>query len=188
MFQTTPTRLTISDKTITCRGVRTSSTASEADSAKCRKEPVRFDSFRFRTFRQFTGSVRFGSVNDLSQFDAARPAFFGRVVRPAVCVEGVAHFGVDEGIREHQCQQQNNQPNRTDKITNNNSNTTTTTTATTTTSTTSRLRDQDCYPALAPPKNPSSRDPWSVSYSKISNVALRRAAGASALLLAQLRS
>ena len=28
----------------------------------CRKEPIRFDSCRFRTFRNFIGSVRFGKV------------------------------------------------------------------------------------------------------------------------------
>ena len=31
-----------------------------------RKEPVRFDSFRFRTFRQFIGLVRFGSDKEIS--------------------------------------------------------------------------------------------------------------------------
>ena len=45
-----------------------------------RKEPVRFDSFRFRTFRKVFGSVRFGSDNYFPRFDAVRPAFFGRVV------------------------------------------------------------------------------------------------------------
>ena len=30
---------------------------------KCRKEPVRFDSFRLRTFQKLIGSVRFGSEN-----------------------------------------------------------------------------------------------------------------------------
>ena len=44
-----------------------------------RKEPVRFDSFRFRTFRKFIGSVRFGLANYISRFDAARLVFFGRV-------------------------------------------------------------------------------------------------------------
>ena len=31
----------------------------------CRKEPVRFDSFRFRSFLKFVGSVRFGSVRKI---------------------------------------------------------------------------------------------------------------------------
>ena len=44
------------------------------------KEPVRFDSFRFRTFLRLIGSVRFGSEKYSSRFDAVRPAFFGRVV------------------------------------------------------------------------------------------------------------
>ena len=39
-----------------------------------RKEPVRFDSFRFRIFRISIGLVRF------VWFDAVRPSFFGRVV------------------------------------------------------------------------------------------------------------
>ena len=45
-----------------------------------RKEPVRFDSFRFRTFRKSIGSVRCGSENVVSRFDAVRPSFFGRVL------------------------------------------------------------------------------------------------------------
>ena len=40
-----------------------------------REEQVRFDSFRFQTFRKFIGSVRFGSGNCFSRFDAVRPAF-----------------------------------------------------------------------------------------------------------------
>ena len=44
------------------------------------KEPVRFDRFRFWTFRSIIGSVRIGSENNISGFDAVRPAFFGRVV------------------------------------------------------------------------------------------------------------
>ena len=42
-----------------------------------RKEPVRFDSFRFRTCQQFICSVRFGSEN-IVQSDSA--CVFGRVV------------------------------------------------------------------------------------------------------------
>ena len=42
-------------------------------SASCRKEPVRLDSFRFRTFRRFIGLVPFGSENYFSRFDAVRP-------------------------------------------------------------------------------------------------------------------
>ena len=45
-----------------------------------RKEPLRFDSFRFRNFRKLIGSVRFGSERSFSWFDAVRPALFGRVV------------------------------------------------------------------------------------------------------------
>ena len=48
--------------------------------ASCRKEPVRFDSFRFRTFSKTHrfGSARFGQY--VSRFDAVRPALFGRAV------------------------------------------------------------------------------------------------------------
>ena len=46
----------------------------------CRKEPVRFDSFRFRTFRKLIGLVRFGSKMCLSRFDAVWPPFVGRLV------------------------------------------------------------------------------------------------------------
>ena len=42
------------------------------------KEPVRFVSVS--DFRQFIGSVRFGSESQFSRFDAVRPALFGRVV------------------------------------------------------------------------------------------------------------
>ena len=41
-----------------------------------RKEPVRFDSFRLRSFRKLIGLIRFGSENSISQFDAVRPAVF----------------------------------------------------------------------------------------------------------------
>ena len=63
---------------------------------KHRKEPVRFDSSRFRTFRKLIGSVRFGSVSfpvsmlfGLHFSDASwlGPVRFGSVPRPvpAVC-------------------------------------------------------------------------------------------------------
>ena len=49
-----------------------------------REEPVRFDSFRFRTFFNNPsvrfGSVRFGSESYLFRFDAVRPALFGCVL------------------------------------------------------------------------------------------------------------
>ena len=48
--------------------------------AYSRKEPVRFDSFRSRTFRKLLGLVRFGSEVVVSRFDAVRPALFGRFV------------------------------------------------------------------------------------------------------------
>ena len=44
-----------------------------------REEPVRFDSFRFPTFRQFIGSVRIGSEKHLSLFDVVRPARLGGI-------------------------------------------------------------------------------------------------------------
>ena len=44
------------------------------------KDPVRFDSFRFRTFRQFIGSVRFRSEDSIFRFGAVRPALFGLAV------------------------------------------------------------------------------------------------------------
>ena len=40
-----------------------------------RKEPIRFDSFRFWIFRKVLGSVRFGSEKYVSQFDTVRPVF-----------------------------------------------------------------------------------------------------------------
>ena len=58
-----------------------------------RKEPVRFDSFRFRTFRKLIGSVRFGSDNSISRFDVVRPAFFGRVVARSGSVRFVSVSG-----------------------------------------------------------------------------------------------
>ena len=39
---------------------------------RVRKEPVRFDSFRFRTLRKFIGSVRFGSVRKLISPDSTQ--------------------------------------------------------------------------------------------------------------------
>ena len=43
----------------------------------CRKEPVRFDSFQFRTFRK---KNRLGSDGLFPRFDVVRPASCGRVV------------------------------------------------------------------------------------------------------------
>ena len=54
---------------------------------------LRFDSFRFRTFRGFIGSVRFGSENCNSRFDVVRPAFFGRVVARSGSVRFVSASG-----------------------------------------------------------------------------------------------
>ena len=69
-----------------------------------RKEPVRFDSFRFRTFRKFIGSVRFGSENSLPgsmrfglRFSDASwlggPVRFGSVPRPVPAGSGIERFG-----------------------------------------------------------------------------------------------
>ena len=41
---------------------------------------VRFDSFRFWTFRKFIGSVRFGSEIYFPRFDVVLLALFGRAV------------------------------------------------------------------------------------------------------------
>ena len=65
------------------------SASREGGEPRCRrrfrKEPVRFDSFQFRTVSDCLtihrfGSVRFGSENQLSRFDAVRPALFERVM------------------------------------------------------------------------------------------------------------
>ena len=70
-----------------------------------RKETVRFDSFRFQTFRKFMGLVRFGSAFCLPRFDAVRLAFsrhavarFGSVrfrvrFRPVPELNGSVRFG-----------------------------------------------------------------------------------------------
>ena len=58
------------------------------------KEPVRFDSFRFRTFlRKLFGSVRFGADKYFSRFDTVRTAFFGRVVARSGSVRFVSASG-----------------------------------------------------------------------------------------------
>ena len=53
-----------------------------------RMEPVRLDSFRFRTFRRF-------SENKFFWFEALRPAFFGRVVVRSGSVRFVSASGSD---------------------------------------------------------------------------------------------
>ena len=58
-----------------------------------RKDSVRFDSFWFRTFRTFIGSVRFDSYIYFTRFDAVRPAFFGRVVARSGSVRFVSASG-----------------------------------------------------------------------------------------------
>ena len=45
-----------------------------------RKDTIRFDSFRFQTFRKLIGSVRFDSEMYFSRFDVVRLAFFGHAV------------------------------------------------------------------------------------------------------------
>ena len=62
--------------------------------SKPRKEPVRFDSFRFRTFLKLIGSVRFGLVRKIMFSGSTRlgppfldaswlgPVRFGSVLRP----------------------------------------------------------------------------------------------------------
>ena len=65
----------------------------EATRVMSRKESVRFDSFRFRTFRKLIGLVRFDSDGYFSQFDAIRPAFFGRVVARSSSVRFISASG-----------------------------------------------------------------------------------------------
>ena len=62
---------------------------------KNRKEPLRFDSFRFRTFRKLIGLVQFGSGNSYFRFDAVRPALVGRVVARS----GSVRFGSAGSVR-----------------------------------------------------------------------------------------
>ena len=76
-----------------------------------RKETVRFDSFRFQTFRQLIDSVRFGSELYFSRFDAVRLAFFGHVMarsssvrfrvrfRPVPEFNGLVRFGSVRPVR-----------------------------------------------------------------------------------------
>ena len=71
-----------------------------------RKEPVRFDSFRFRTFREFIGSVRFGSENAMSRFDLRfpdaswlGPVRFGSFPRPVPAGSEIEWFGSAGSVR-----------------------------------------------------------------------------------------
>ena len=58
-----------------------------------RREPVRFDSFRFRTFRKVIGSARFGSESRVSQFDAIQPVLFERIMARSGSVRLVSASG-----------------------------------------------------------------------------------------------
>ena len=70
---------------------------------KCRKEPIRFDSFRFRTFDKFIGSVRFGSDKcfpgsmrfglRFSEASWLGPVRFGSFPRPAPVGSEIKRFG-----------------------------------------------------------------------------------------------
>ena len=62
-------------------------------STRVRKEPVRFDSFRVRTFRQFICSARFGSVRPVrfGRFGSVSYSFLSRLthdVRAPICCFG----------------------------------------------------------------------------------------------------
>ena len=67
------------------------------DKQNNRKETVRFDSFRFRTFRKLIGSVRCGSA---CAFRTRRGSVrFGSVPRPVPAGSGIKRFGSVQPVR-----------------------------------------------------------------------------------------